>query len=114
MQISVSGFLFFFKDQNRVFKYLVSVLDKVSPLPLVVEWGPSLFSQGPFSSSPDPFLLSQAFLSRPGPFMLNEPFFKQKGPLAPMPGQVMMSSYYKPFGQSGGPPFNIMGSPLIQ
>jgi len=67
------GLFSYLKNKNRALKCLVSVLEKVSLLPLVVESGSSsvmalLHQSGPFSSSPnwfssspDVYLLSQAF-----------------------------------------------------
>ena len=93
-------FLAFFsllKNWNRALKYLVSVLEKNSPFPFVVESGTFLFSGDPLSSSPGPFTNSQGpFLSSPDPFQNSgRAFFKtgrvflcwmgalykQKGPL---------------------------------
>jgi len=107
MQASISGFLSLLKNQNRVLKCLVSVLEKSFSISFC-SWVRALFIQsGPFSLSLGNFFIQLGpFFIQAGPFFNSVrpffdpdqvflcwmgPFFKQKGPLTPnaWPGYKM-------------------------
>jgi len=124
MQTSVSGFVFFLKIQNRVLKYLVSVLEKsfsvafcsqvralfIQSGPFSCSPGPSSSSLGPFLSSPDPFLLRLGlFSSRLGLFMLNGALIQTERPPYPKCLARLQNVPIINHSASPGPPFKIKG-----
>jgi len=124
---------FFIKNQNRVLKCLVSVLDKkiitlFLPLPHVVKSGPYSFSQGLFQPVwalfrpvQALFVQSRPFFTRAGPFFIQAgpfyakwcPFSNRKTPLSPQCPVRLQWVHTINHLATLGPPFNIKG-PLIQ
>jgi len=92
-----SGLFSYLKNKNRALKCSVSVLEKVSLLPLVVESGSSSFSHGPFAPVRALFIQSKLvfiqsrclftqsglFSSRLGLIMLNGALFQTERPPSP-------------------------------
>jgi len=114
-------------NQNRVPKFLISVLDKsvsiafCSQVPLYSVralfhpvWALFHTVGAIFHPGWTLFYLVRLFFIQAGPFYAEWGSFpNRKAPFPPMLGQATMSANYKPFGQSALP-FKIKGPPFIQ